>query len=231
MIFIFEERPSDSSFVETIWRTRSESAGSFISRAVSHWEIVVTKQDGKTTLTMRGAETKATTAPCPANAEFFGIQLKLGTFMTHLPMSRLTDCAITLPEATSQSFWLNHSAWQFPSYDDADMFVDRLIRDGLLMRDAIVNAAWRGQLQARLAQSATPKKSLRSVQRRFIQATGLTHNTIRQIERARQAADLLEQGISILDTVERTGYADQSHLTRSLKRFVGETPSQMRSKR
>ncbi|WDD36309.1 hypothetical protein PQG02_32475 (plasmid) [Nostoc sp. UHCC 0926] len=34
MIFIFEERPSDSSFVETIWRTRSESAGSFISRAV-----------------------------------------------------------------------------------------------------------------------------------------------------------------------------------------------------
>jgi AraC-like DNA-binding protein len=230
MIFIFEERPSDSSFVETVWRTQSERAGSFISRAVSHWEIVVTKQDGKTTLTVRGPETKAAPAPCPANAEFFGIQFKLGTFMPHLPLSSLTDGAANLPEATSQSFWLNSSAWQFPNYDDADTFVDRLVRDGLLVRDSIVDATLRGHLQERLAQSATPTKSPRSLQRRFIRATGLTHITIRQIERARQAADLLEQGVSILDTVERTGYADQSHLTRSLKRFVGETPAQISGK-
>lgn len=227
MTFIFEERPSDSSFVKMIWRTRSESAGSFISRAVSHWEIVVTKQNGKTTLTVRGPETKASLAPCPANAEFFGIQFKLGTFMPHLPMSRLRDSAVTLAEATSQSFWLNHSAWQFPSYDDADTFVDWLVRDGLLVQNATVDATLRGQLQARLAQVATPKESLRSIQRHFIQATGLTHNTIRQIERARQATELLEQGVSILDTVARTGYADQPHLTRSLKRFVGETPAQI----
>jgi len=231
MIFSFEERPSDSSFVETIWRTRSESAGSFISRAVSHWEIVVTKQDGKTTITLRGPETHATPAPCPANAEFVGIQFKLGAFMPHLPVSSLVDGAITLPEATSQSFWLHHSAWQFPHYDDADTFVDKLVREGLLVREPIVNAALRGQRQGRLAQSATPKESLRSIQRHFIQATGLTHRTIQQIERARQAADLLEQGVSILDTVEQAGYADQSHLTRSLKRFVGQTPAQISRKR
>ncbi|MBI4779765.1 MAG: helix-turn-helix transcriptional regulator [Oscillatoriophycideae cyanobacterium NC_groundwater_1537_Pr4_S-0.65um_50_18] len=222
MIFFFEERVSDSSFVETIWRTRSENAGSFISRAVSHWEIVVTRQDGKTTLTLRGPETKATPAPCPANAEFLGIQFKLGTFMPHLPVSSLVDSAATLPEATSQSFWLHHSAWQFPSYDNADTFVDQLVREGLLVREPIVDAALRGQLQGR---------SLRSVQRHFIQATGLTHCTIQQIERARQAADLLEQGVSILDTAEQTGYADQSHLTRSLKRFIGQTPAQMSHER
>lgn len=222
MIFIFEERPSDSSFVEMVWRTQSESAGSFISRAVSHWEIVVTKQDGKTTLTMRGPETKAAPAPCPANAEFFGIQFKLGTFMPHLPMKSLVDGAANLPEATSQSFWLNSSAWQFPDYDNADTFVDKLVRGGLLVREPIVDAALRGQLQ---------EQSLRSVQRRFLQATGLTHSTIRQIERARQAVDLLQQGISILDTVEQMRYADQAHLTRSLKRFVGQTPAQITSKR
>ena len=222
MIFIFEERPSDSSFVETIWRTQSENAGSFISRAVSHWEIVVTKQDGKMTLTLRGPETQATPAPCPANAEFLGIQFKLGTFMPHLPVSSLVDHATTLPEATSQSFWLNHSAWQFPDYDNADTFVDRLVREGLLVREPIVDAVLRGQRQER---------SLRSIQRHFIQATGLTHSTIQQIERARQAADLLEQGVSILDTVNQTGYADQSHLTRSLKRFIGQTPAQISGKR
>lgn len=218
MIFIFEERPSDSSFVETIWRTQSESAGSFISRAVSHWEIVVTKHQGKITLTVRGPETKATIAPCPANAEFFGIQFKLGTFMPHLPVKNLVDCAVNLPEATSRSFWLNSSAWQFPDYENAETFVDKLVREGLLVHEPIVDAALHGQLQER---------SLRSVQRHFLQATGLTHSTIRQIERAQQAVELLEQGMSILDTVEQMGYADQSHLTRSLQRFVGQTPAQI----
>lgn len=222
MIFIFEERPSESSFVETIWRTQSESDGSFISRAVSCWEIVVTKQEGKTALTLRGPETQATLAPCPANAEFLGIQFKLGTFMPHLPVSSLVDNATTLPESTSQSFWLHHSAWQFPNFDDADIFVDKLMREGLLVREPVVDAVLRGQQQ---------EQSLRSIQRHFIQATGLTHCTIQQIERAQQAADLLEQGVSILDTVDRTGYADQSHLTRSLKRFIGQTPAQISRKR
>jgi len=43
--------------------------------------------------------------------------------------------------------------------------------------------------------------SLRTGQRHFLQATGMTHSTIRQIERARQATNLLKQGVSILDTV------------------------------
>jgi len=60
MIFSFEERPSDSPFVETIWRAQSERAGAFSSLAASHWEIVVTKHNGKMTLTVRRPETKAT---------------------------------------------------------------------------------------------------------------------------------------------------------------------------
>ncbi|MGI0013014.1 MAG: hypothetical protein ACREBU_06185 [Nitrososphaera sp.] len=54
MIFTFDERPSDSPFVERIWRTHSERAGSFSSLAMSHWEMVVTRHNGKTTLTVRG---------------------------------------------------------------------------------------------------------------------------------------------------------------------------------
>lgn len=60
---------------------------------------------------------------------------------------------------------------------------------------------------------------------RFVQAIGLTQVSIRQIERARFAMSLLQQGVSILDVVVQAGYADQSHLTRSLGRFVGQTPA------
>jgi AraC-like DNA-binding protein len=218
MNFIFDERPLASPFVETIWRTQSEYAGSFTSLAVSHWEIVVTRHKGKTTFTVRGPETKATPALCPQDAEFFGIKFKLGAFMPHLPVRNLVDGAANLPEATSQSFWLHGSAWQFPDYENADPFVDWLVRDGLLVRDPIVDAALQGQVQ---------ELSLRSVQRRFLQATGLTHGAVCQIERARHALTLLQQGVSILDTVDQAGYADQPHLTRSLKRFTGQTPAQI----
>jgi AraC-like DNA-binding protein len=69
--------------------------------------------------------------------------------------------------------------------------------------------------------------SLRTVQRRFLQATGLSPVTIRQINRAQEAMTLLQEGVSILDTVTELKYSDQAHLTRSLKQFMGQTPAQV----
>jgi methylphosphotriester-DNA--protein-cysteine methyltransferase len=69
--------------------------------------------------------------------------------------------------------------------------------------------------------------SSRTVRRRFLLATGLTPKAIQQIERAQKAAALLEQGVSILDAVYQAGYADQPHMTRSLRRFTGQTPAQI----
>jgi methylphosphotriester-DNA--protein-cysteine methyltransferase len=69
--------------------------------------------------------------------------------------------------------------------------------------------------------------SPRTFQRHVLKATGLTQRTIRQIERARYAMSLLQRGVSILDTVHEAGYYDQPHLTRSLKRWLGQTPAQV----
>jgi AraC-like DNA-binding protein len=65
------------------------------------------------------------------------------------------------------------------------------------------------------------------VQRRFLHATGLSYSTVRQIERAERAVELLSTGVSILDAVDIVGYSDQAHMTRSLRRFVGRTPGQL----
>jgi AraC-like DNA-binding protein len=218
MRFEFQERPSDSPYVETVWYTQSACAGSFTSRAVSRWEMVVWRHAGTTRVTVRGPETKATQADCPADAEFLGIQFKLGTFMPHLPARQLVDGSVTLPEASRTSFWLHGAAWPFPDFDNADTFVDRLVRKGLLAREPLVDAALQGDAQP---------WSLRSIQYRFLHATGLTQCAVRQIDRAQHAAALLQQGVSIPDTVYAAGYFDQSHLTRSLKRLIGQTPAQL----
>jgi len=223
MIFTFDERPSDSSFVERIWRTQSKRAGSFSSVAMSHWEMVVTRYNGNTILTVRGPESKATPLHVSlVGAEFFGIRFKLGTLMPHLPASGLVDGDVNLPDASSKSFWLNGSAWQFPDYDNADTFVDRLVRGGLLVCDPVVEPALQGHLK---------DLSIRTARRHFLRTTGLTQSNIRQIERARCATVLLQQGVSILDAVYEAGYFDQPHLTRSLKYFIGQTPAQIMEKR
>ena len=218
MLIFDTERASDSPYVERVWRSHSEGAGSFLSMAESRWEIVVTRHQGRVSLTVRGPETRATPACYPADAEWLGIRFKLGTVMPALPASELVDGSLTLPEASSTSFWLHGAAWQFPDYDTADTFVDRLVRSGLLVREPVVHAALQGHLQ---------DLSLRTVQRRFSQVAGVTQNAARQIERARYATALLRQGVPIPDVMYAAGYFDQPHLTRSLRYFIGQTPAQL----
>lgn len=208
-LFVFDIREPESPFIEKIWRTRSVPVETFISVAVPRWEMVVTRQRDVTQLTIRGPETKASIAAIPQDADFFGIQFRLGAYLRQVPLHTLVDGAINLPVASATSFWLDSSAWQFPDFENAEVFVDRLVRQDLLVRD-IERCA-----------------SERTEQRRIVRATGLTRRAIRQIERAHRAAALIEQGTAPRDVVWRARYADQAHLTRALKRFVGKTPRQL----
>jgi AraC-like DNA-binding protein len=220
MGFVSEDvRSASSPFVEKIWHTRTGGAGAFTSVAASNWELAIATIEGRTTITARGPETVASEADYAADAEFFGIVFKLGAFMPHLPVRTLLDRQdATLPEASGRSFWLHGSAWELPTFENADAFVDRLVRQGILVRDPVVEAAMRED---------APYLSARSLQYRFLRATGLPQKTVRQIERARSAVSLLERGAPIPDVAFDLGYFDQAHLTNSLKRFLGETPGRI----
>jgi hypothetical protein len=219
MFIHFEDRLSDSPYVERVWRCHSDHGGEFLSLAAPHFEMAVTRHRGKTFLTLRGPETKATTLDCPAEGEWLCIRFKLGTFMPQwLPSSLRDHNDVTLADAASRSFWLNGSAWQYPDFENAETFVKRLAKAGVIARDSTVDAALEGQ----------PRRvSLRSEQRHFLRATGLSYATFRQIERARYATNLLKEGVSIVDAVHLAGYFDQAHMTRSLKHRIGQTPARI----
>jgi hypothetical protein len=214
----FEERLSDSPFVERIWSTRSDRAGSFTSISTTVWSMVIAKCRGRISISLHGAETGATCEEFPDEAEWFGITFKLGTFVPHIPHGSFIDGYIVLPHVSGRSFSLCHSTWQFPTYENADTFVNRLVHAGILVHDPLLNTVHQGHSQS---------LSLRTVQYRSLRSTGLSQRTIRQIERARYAATLLKQGMSIFDTIYEAGYSDQPHLTRSLKHFIGLTPAEI----
>ncbi|MBX3064720.1 MAG: AraC family transcriptional regulator [Anaerolineae bacterium] len=217
----FDERSSDSPLVERIWSTQSDKAGSFTSIATVFWTMVISKCNGHMAISLHGPETGATGKEFPPEAEWFGIAFKLGTFVPHLPFGAFTNGCIILPDASRRTFSLCHSVWQFPTYENADTFVDQLVRAGVLVHDPLLSTVQQGYSQS---------LSSRMVQYRVLRSTGLSQRTIRQIERARYAASLLKEGRSIFDTVCEAGYSDQAHLTRSLKHFIGHTPSEIPSK-
>jgi hypothetical protein len=218
MGFIYEPRPSDSPIADMVMRGRSVSSGTLIRPAASNWHLVLSKYEGETKLLVVGPWTASGALRYVEGAEILWIRLRLGTFMSHLPMTHLLDSETPLPVASSKSFWLKGAAYQFPNFENADTFLGKLVSDGVLTHDPIVDSAMRGQ-QLDL--------SPRTIRQRLALATGLTQNHIKQVERAQRAAALLRHGISISDAAFELGYYDQPHLTHALKRWVGYTPAQI----
>ncbi len=218
MSFINQGRLSESAYIESVWRGQAGKDCFPNCPAEGRWHMLVLKENGKVKASIAGPMTKATTKYHNEGVEWLVVKFRLGVFMPHLPARRLVDGNIVFPDATNQSFWLKSSTWQLPTYDNVETFVDWLVHDDILAADTVVKD---------VLQDHVPDKSSRTIRHRFLQATGLPQSTIRQIERAQQAVSLLEGGVSILDTVYQAGYADQPHLTRSLKYFMGQTPAQI----
>lgn len=215
---IMEGRASDSAYIDAVWRGVTGSNYQAVCPADEHWNLFFSRYAGKTRIAVEGPLTKATPKSHPEGVEFLVIRFKLGTFLPKLPISTLLNGDTVLPDASNNSFWLDSATWGVPDFENAETFVARMARAGLLVREPVIDAT--------LTQGEA-HYSMRTVRRRFLQATGLTPISIRQIERARRAAAMLESGLSILDTVYESGYSDQPHMTRSLRRFIGQTPAQI----
>ncbi|MEU5877400.1 helix-turn-helix domain-containing protein [Spirillospora sp. NPDC047279] len=213
-----ESRASGSPFVARVWRSRSARDDRMTSVANASWDLVFWERHGRVRAAVHGPESVVSPAPVPTDATFFGINFALGTSMPHLAADRLVDGHVEIPGVTRRSFWLKGSAWHLPGYEDAEAFVERLVREEILVRDPVVAAVARGE-PAGLSE--------RTVQRRFVAVTGLTQGAARQIARARRAAVLLREGVPAGEVVHRLGYFDQPHLARSLSRYIGRTAGEL----
>jgi AraC-like DNA-binding protein len=218
MSLSYEEHVSDSPFLTTVTYGLTAEDGGTIRPAETSWHMVFVRHEGCVQVTLVGPWSTAGEVSWGKGAEILWLKFSFGVYMPGRPTLAFRDSETVMPQATRQSFWLDDSAWQIPDFDDADIFVERLARSGVLVRDPVVQEALSGH---------NPRVSPRTVRHHFLQATGLTQRHVQGVKRAQQAASLLQQGITIADTVFQVGYFDQSHLTRSLKRYIGYTPTQL----
>lgn len=218
MSAVFEGRTSDSPYIHMIWRGHVDQDYQPVCPADPHWNLLFTQRGKNINVKVEGATNQTIQKNNFEGSEFLVIRFKLGIYMPVIPVHNLLNSNTDLPDASSNSFWLNGASWQLPSFDNVETFVERLVREDVLVVEPIVNAAMQEQEH---------DVSFRTVRRRFLHATGLTPKVVQQINRAHQASNLLQKGVSILDTVYQLGYADQPHMTRSLRRYIGTTPAQI----
>jgi hypothetical protein len=175
---------------------------------------------GTTTVHLRGPATKASTLSCPPDTEYFGVDFRLGAYLPGFPPARLANLQdAVLPSLPDGRIQLGGLAWEMPTPQNVDVFVDRLNRAGLLVFDPLVE-----ELQHDRTTGTVPE---RTAQSRFVRAVGLSRRKVQAIERGRHAARLLRAGAAIADVVSAAGYFDQPHLTRALRELIGHTPAEL----
>lgn len=218
MFGFYEEKIIASEYIDKIWRRRVEQDVHPVCPADARWNLAFIKQNGHVRVSIEGGTSHYLRRSLLAGCEYLVIEFKLGVYLPGFPADELLNKDVTLPDAAARLFWLHDTAWQFPSFEEAERLTAKLVQQGLLVRDPVIEDALEG---------APPPMSPRTLQYHFLRATGLPMNSIRQIKRAQHAVALLKQGASILDTVHDAGYFDQPHLTRALKRYTGHTPAQI----
>jgi len=223
MLIEFDDRESDSPYIERVWRSRSRNGGTFLSMADSNIELVISRLPGSTAVTLRGPVSRASNVDCPPDGRWLAIRFRMGAYLPDFPTAALANHRnVQLPVLGDGRFLLGGLAWEIPRFDNAEQFVARLAKAGAIALSDHANALMEGDFG---------RASQRSLQRHFRQVTGMTLSRHQQIQRARSAASLLLEGRSLLDATFDAGYFDQAHFTRSLRDLIGATPARLARER
>lgn len=211
-------RDSDSPYIDKVWQARMKGTGVMVLPAKSYWDLMIVRNNQGTRAVIAGPRSHAASMDYDEDSEYFGIEFKMGVYFQPFRTASMVNAAGLLPQARRTSFWLGDTRLEFPTYENIEVFVSDLHRHGILRDDTVIRQALDGQVQ---------NLSPRTVQRHFLQATGLTHKRYQQIIRAQTAVELLKSGTPAIETAYELGFSDQFHLSRSLRTLVGQTPSQI----
>jgi hypothetical protein len=204
-----------SPLVRSITLTTFTNADAFPIHPDGCWDIAILKQDDDVQVLRTGLTTKTVIHQATEGSQILAISFNPHCYMPLMPGERMRDEGVILSKIGKDRFRIGSDVLEIPTFDNADVFVDRLVRGEIVQSNRVV---------ASIVQGRPLAMSQRTMQRHFLQTTGLTYKYFTQVERARKAAVLLQTGRPAADVAFALGYADQPHLIRSLKFIMGQTP-------
>lgn len=216
---IHQSRKSENPYIDTIWQSTNVSDGVYLATPDGSWDLIVMiDSKGSKRMMMTGQATHPMSVPYTAGSGSVVISFAAGVYMPLYPARQLVDSFKMLPNSDSQHFTIAGNTFPFPTFENAEELVEAMIDLKLLRQDGVVM----GEL------GNNPKAlSERAKQRRFVHTTGVTSKYIHQIKRAQEAVKLMKQGKKPIDAAAESGFVDQPHMAKSLRKIMDSKPSQI----
>lgn len=213
---MYEELHPESPVLECVWQARETRDERYLVPAVEYWDLWFRRaSDGKVAAHIAGPTRGHRWVRTTAGEHRWGIQLKAHVVLPGVDKRLLLGGEQELSVDGGRVTLAGHAV-PFPEFEDLGAFTDRLLELDVLRCDDDVR---------RMISGDDAGYSVRHRQRRVRETTGLTRKQIQQLSRAREAYGLLMQGVPPAECAALVGFADQAHLTRSLRAFHGLTPA------
>lgn len=213
-----ERRDDVHPLVETVTHSVFTSTGSVEFLPDQCWDITFIRNRQGTFVLRTGLTTRPIQFDVEPGDENFTIAFKPFAYMPLMPGDVMRDEGVMLDMAGPDRFMLGTQSFEIPRLDSVEDFVRRL---------ASTEAVEANRLVASVVSGHPDAATERTLQRHFLKTTGLTLKTYGQIARARRALTMLGAGTPAAEVAYALGYADQPHLIRSLRTFMGTTPGQV----
>ncbi len=216
---IHKSRDSEHPLIETVWQTKNTADGVYQATPDASWDLIVLiAADGSKQMMITGQATRPMQVPYQKGTGSVVISFVAGAYMPHYPAENLLDQVEMLPNFDADHFSMAGHTFPFPTFENAEDLVEQMIKLHILKYDEIVGGIL----------TEDPKAiSERAQQRHFKKSTGLSQKYLEQIKQAQSAVSLLQQGKKPVDVAHDTGYSDQSHMAKSLKKIMDTKPSKV----
>lgn len=211
-------RESGSPHLGVVWWATIDEDAHYIDAANEFWGFAFgVLVDGRPSATLIGPSLEPRELHLTAGERGWGVELAAHVFVRQLDKRRLVGAMRDLP-TDGQFFELAGVRLPDPEVDGIEDLIEVLLRQGILAADQEVAAALAGQ---------PVPLSRRGLHRHVASATGLSPKKHEQLQRARGAYALLQDGWSLAAAALEAGFADQAHMTRAFTALAGKSPARI----
>lgn len=215
---MYEQKSSSSPAINSIWRAYVEEPDVYTDPANEFWGLAFTRRkDSTLRAELIGPSLQPRLLQSVKGDTYWGVEFRAHVVIGGASKENILGETVDLG-VEGELFDLLGRRYGVPEYEGLEAFVGRLLNDGAITSRDDVSRSLAGDVGG---------YSPRSWQRHIRWVTGLSRKQIQQLERARAAFFLLQSGYSASSAAAAAGYADQAHMTRSLRLLRSETPAQI----
>lgn len=213
---VWRERPSASELVASVWTCKPTEITPRTVLADPCTSIILVRSNERTKIVLRGPETKPRNEHYMPGTTWIGIRLYPGVKLKNFPAQKYLDCSRPIRANDNGRFLFGGTWFNFPEFNSAEKLIEQMRDLGYVSGNAI-------DVQG----VSVEEMSTKAYSRYIKQNTGLSPYKLHQLQRMTKVFKLIQDGVPLSIIASDEGFADQAHLHRAVRQYLGHTPKEL----